>query len=420
MTAVPSPPPLASSAGTRLATAHRLVLLGSLYFAQGMPFGFFQQVLPVLLEKQGISLSKIGLAGLLNLPWALKFAWAPLVDRWHWPRLGRRRSWILPMQLASLATLLVLAALPPDSPLTPLMIGTFFMNLCAATQDIATDGLAVEVLPARERGFANGLQVAGYRLGMFFGGGLLLLYYVELGRRGIFLAMALFTALASAPVWALREAATPLRPSAAPLVAPHFLRLPGVGRVLAVIAIYKAGAYLATGMLRPFLSSSGMTVPEIGKLLGVFGFLAGLAGALAGGAAVGRLGRRKALLIFGVCQAVAVAGFAALAFGRPSTFHVYAVCTAEHFASGLGTASLFTAMMDWSRPERAATDYTVQASVVVIATSLAAIASGFLAQAVGYGATFAAAAAFCLVGVAVTAALFPRRGFAGNAGHDAG
>lgn len=402
-----------------MTTLHRMLLLGSLYFAQGMPFGFFQQVLPVLLEKQGISLSKIGLAGLLNLPWALKFVWAPLVDRWHWPRLGRRRSWILPMQLCSLATLLVLAALPPDSPLTPLMIGTFFMNLCAATQDIATDGLAVEVLPERERGFANGLQVAGYRLGMFFGGGLLLIYYVELGRRGIFLSMALFTVLASAPVWAMREAtpaapAQPAPPSPSSSL-PHFLRLPGVWRVLAVIAIYKAGTYLATGMLRPFLSSSGMTVPQIGKLLGIFGFLAGLAGALVGGAAVTRLGRRRALLVFGVCQAISVAGFAALAFGAPSMVQVYAVCTAEHFASGLGTASLFTAMMDWSRPERAATDYTVQASVVVIATSLAAIASGFLAQATSYGVTFASASIFCLVGVTVTAALFPRDGFAGNA-----
>jgi predicted MFS family arabinose efflux permease len=187
----------------------------------------------------------------------------------------------------------------------------------------------------------------------------------------------------------------------------HFLRRPGVWRILVVLFLYKAGAYLATGMLRPFLSDAGFTIAEVGKMLGTFGFVAGLLGALGGGLAVTRLGRRRALLIFGVVQAAAVFGFATLVYGTPTRNDFYVVCTAEHFASGLGTASLFTAMMDWCRADHAATDYTVQASAVVIATTLATIASGLLAEAYGYGFTFVI---LCLLSTAVTAVAFPRHG----------
>ena len=89
-------------------TAGRFVLLGTLYFAQGLPYGFFSLALPVFLRQGGVSLSKIGFTSLLVLPWALKFLWAPFLDRVYWPKLGRRRTWILAMQLA--ATILLALA----------------------------------------------------------------------------------------------------------------------------------------------------------------------------------------------------------------------------------------------------------------------------------------------------------------------
>ena len=96
--------------------ARRLGLLATLYFAQGLPFGFFVQALPALLRQQGYSLSEIGLASLLTLPWALKFLWAPVVDRRWSARLGRRRTWILAMQLAGVITLVSLATAPAAMP----------------------------------------------------------------------------------------------------------------------------------------------------------------------------------------------------------------------------------------------------------------------------------------------------------------
>src|SRR5262249_10870370 len=129
----------------------KLGLLCALYFSQGLPFGFFTQALPVLLRKQGLSLGEVGLSSLLAMPWALKFAWAPLVDRWFHPGVGRRRSWILPTQLLSASVLVACAARPPGPDLRPLLGAVFAVNLLAATQDIATDGLAVDLLDPEER-----------------------------------------------------------------------------------------------------------------------------------------------------------------------------------------------------------------------------------------------------------------------------
>lgn len=390
-----------------VSTPRKLGVLASLYFSQGLPFGFFTQALPVLLRREGFSLGAIGLSSLLALPWALKFLWAPAVDRCWSPRLGRRKTWLVPLQLGAVTILVALAALPAVVPMAVLMTAVLLLNLVAATQDIATDGLAVDVLSRGERGFANGLQVAGYRVGMIVGGGALLVVYDRLGSSLTFLAMAALTALATLPILVAREPLPPSSEHSAERRAPHFLRRAGAWRLILLLVVYKAGDAFATGMLRPFLADAGLTLAQLGWLLGTAGFIAGLLGALTGGALVNRLGRRSALLTFGVLQAAAVAGYAYLALGEPSQPALYVVCSAEHFAGGMATAALFTSMMDWCTPESGATDYTVQASAVVIATGAASALAGFSAQTFGYFAHFCLATALALGALLAVKYLFP-------------
>lgn len=388
-------------------TAAKLGLLGSLYFSQGLPFGFFTQALPVMLRKQGFSLGEIGLASLLAIPWALKFVWAPVVDRYSIPRVGRRKTWIVPLQLASVALLAVLGSSAEASSMTGLMAAVLLLNLVAATQDIATDGLAVDLLAPPERGLANGVQVAGYRVGMIVGGGLLLILHDRLGSAGTFLSMAALTGLATIPVIAAREPAHRQREAQRASTHTHFLRRPGALSLLGLIVTYKAGDAFATGMLRPFLADAGLSLADIGWLLGTVGFVAGLVGALCGGALVNRLGRRRSLVAFGLLQAMTVAGYAYLAIGKPSPGALYALCAAEHFAGGMATAALFTCMMDWCSQETSATDYTVQASAVVIATGLASAVAGFSAQALGYFGHFCLATVLALAALAAVRRYFP-------------
>jgi PAT family beta-lactamase induction signal transducer AmpG len=404
--------------------AHKIVLLGSLYLAQGLPYGFFTQALPVMLRKQGFSLGSIGLTSLLALPWVLKFLWAPLVDRHYWPRLGRRRSWIMPMQAATVALLAAIAALPPAQ--TQLLLAAAFAtNLFAATQDIATDGLAVDILSPGQRGLGNGVQVAGYRVGMIIGGGLLLAVLAEIGWHGAFLSMAATLAVASVPIAVYPERALalavggPTPPKSAPSEAPRwraaltsFFHRQGAKSAFLIVLVFKAGENFASGMLRPLLVDLGIGLADIGLVVGTAGFIAGLLGALFGGALVNRLGRKPALIVFSVLQALAVASVALLPgatlVGPKSAALLYAVIIAEHLASGMATAALFTCMMDWCRKDLASTDYTLQASAVVLASGLFAMLSGFSSQALGYQAHYLLAAALCAAATVVVARVVPQ------------
>lgn len=398
--------------GERMTTQRKLLLLGSLYLAQGLPYGFFTQALPVLLRESGMSLPRIGLTGLLALPWALKFLWAPLVDSVQAPRLGKRRAVITPLQLANAAVLATLALAADPAAMWPLFLAVLLVNLFSATQDIATDGLAVEVLGPSERGLGNGLQVGAYRLGMIIGGGAILWVLARLGWSAAFLIMAGLVLFTTAPVLLLRE--TPVTVTADNPAAGvsrwrtllDALKRPGLPRWLTVLVTFKTGEWFATGMLKTFLSDSKQSLADIGLMLGVVGFSAAFAGSMLGGGLTATLGRRRALISFGLLQTVAVAAMA-IAVAIPTVPVFYAVTVLEHFASGMATAALFTAMMDFSRQSEAGTDYTVQASIVVIAAGVASGLSGLSADALGYGGHFLLASFVSLLGVAAVVTYRP-------------
>jgi len=378
-------------------TSTKIGLLSSLYLSQGLPYGFFTQALPALLRKQGMSLPDIGLTYFLLLPWALKFVWAPLMDRHGSERLGRRRGYILPLQLLSAGVLLLLAL--PSAPSTQLLLGVVLVvNLLAATQDVATDGLAVNLLAARELGLGNGVQVAAYRVGMILGGGVILAVFDAAGWRPTLLSLGAMLLVATVPIALYREppSAPPARES---LDLSWWFKRPGIGGWLLLLILYKAGEALAMGMLRTFLVDLGLSLTDLSWMLGGVGFTAGLLGALVGGALVNRLGYRRALILFGVLQTGAVLLYALAARGASLPL-LTLVCGVEHLASGMATAALFTVMMQKCRPEHAGTDYTVQASVVVVATGGAAAVSGFSAQGLGYSGHFLLSAALCAVGTA--------------------
>lgn len=386
----------------RASAAPKLGLLATLYFSQGLPFGFFTQALPALLRKEGLSLPLIGATSLLALPWALKFLWAPYVDRVVGGRFGRRRAVILPLQLTGALVMLGLAFVDPAVAMVALVVGVLLTNLVAATQDIATDALAVETLRPHERGLGNGVQVAGYRVGMIVGGGALLIAFEELGWSATFTTMALLLVVATVPIALHKEtprATTQVTPPPSVEAFKRLLARPGMVAWLFVLVVYKSADAMATGMLRPLLIDLGLELGDIGRLLGTIGFGAGLAGALLGGALVVPLGRRRALLLFGVLQALAVAAYVLPTLGFTSVVVLASLLGLEHLCGGMATAALFTLMMDRAHAETAGTDYTVQASVVVIATGLASATSGVLAEALGYGTFFLFCGGLGLAGV---------------------
>ena len=373
-------------------------LLSSLYIAQGLPFGFFTQALPALLREKGISLEIIGLGSLLALPWAFKWLWAPLLDRTH-----HHRRWILSSNLCAVLTCLLLASFDLEqlvqAKLWLLYLGFFILNLSAATQDIATDAMAVIQLSENERGIGNGIQVAGYRLGMILSGGALLSWFSVLGWQSSILILATLLALASLPII--------LFPPSLPKTSPNeqfgarqsfWLLTNPHGRMwLLTLCLYKFGEACAVPMLRPMLIDQGRSLQDLAYLIGTVGFAAGLFGSLTGGIVLNHLGQRLSLRIFLLLNAGAIFAFALIAqLSHASQLSLQVVCALEHFTAGMATVALFSEMMYHCRPQHEATDYTMQACLVVLMTILGAAISGFLAKALGYAGLFFLCAGFTL------------------------
>ncbi len=374
-------------------------LLTSLYLAQGLPYGFFTQALPVLLREQGMSLTAISATTLLFLPWALKFMWAPLVDN-----IGTRRQWLLPLQLAAVAGAAALSLVDLSGALTLLLLALFLFNLVSATQDVATDGLAVNLLNARERGLGNGIQVGGYRLGMILGGGLLLWIFARHGWATMFLGMAMMLALTVLPVLWLRTP-PPALPSGTragwrEVAGGWWLRLhqPGVPAFIALICLYKFGNSMGSSLVGPYMHDIGMSKEQIALIKGTLGSAATLAGAAAGGWLAWRAGRRAALLGAGLLEAAALALYAVASFGVGGQSMVMAACIAEHLLGGMAVVALFTLMMDASDPAHASTDYTVLACALVVGHGVAAVAGALVADHAGYPALFVVATAMSAAG----------------------
>ncbi|HSW13864.1 MAG TPA: MFS transporter [Solimonas sp.] len=364
--------------------SYKLALLGSLYLAQGLPYGFFTQALPVLMREAGLSLKAISATSLLFLPWALKFLWAPLVDR-----RGTRRQWILPLQLSAAAGAGLLACVDFGNSFSLIFAALLLFNLLAAMQDVATDGLAVRLLSAQERGLGNGLQVGAYRLGMVLGGGWLLWVFAKSGWQTMFAAMAGLLLLTCLPVLFLRDRSAESHaaaPGTGQLLAGWIprLRQPGIPLFIALICFYKFGDSMLASLVGPFLRDSGMDKEEIAILKGTLGSVMGLAGAATGGWLAWRLGRRAALLGCGLLQTAALLPYLVSALGHGGKEWLWAACIGEHLLGGMATVALFTLMMDAADPDHAGTDYTLLACAIVAGTGLANFIGALIADAYGY------------------------------------
>ncbi|MCP3138748.1 MFS transporter [Pyxidicoccus xibeiensis] len=352
----------------------RLALLCMLYFVQGLPFGFQATALPVYLREQGVSLTVIGFASVLWLPWGLKALWAPAVDRYGSARMGRRRSWILPMQ-AGLAATCAAASLVTAPELLPVLLGLIFlMNLFAATQDIAVDGFAVDTLRPDELGPGNTAQVVGYKLGQLTGGGLLL-WAAErtgLGWSALFVAMAVLCLAAFAVMLFVREAPvreelaatrTTLKQVLARLK--EALLLPGTGWLLLFIATYKLGESMSDVLYKPFLVDAGITSGQIGLWSGTWGTLASLLGSVAGGVLAVRMPMLGAVGLTAALRVVPLLGRWLLATSGVTDPGVIGVTLAEEFFGGALTTAMFAFMMSRTDRRIGATHFTLFASLEV-------------------------------------------------------
>lgn len=391
---------------------NKLATLLALYFAQGLPFGFQAIALPLMLRERGVSLKAIGFASLLSLPWMAKALWAPWVDRFGSRRFGRRKSWIVPMQAGLVLCALAAAQQPSQTVLLALI---FLMNLLAATQDIATDGLAVGWLEEHELGPGNAVQVVGYKLGMLTGGGLLVWASPHLGWSGLFNVMAVLLFVVMLVAFTVREPVT----AQATAERMDFARMLTLLRkvlfdrtnlvLIAVVLTYKMGESLASAMWKPMLFDRGFGSSNIGLWDGTFGMACSLTGSLVTGWVVRRRGARHTLPWVAALRALGVGAQLWLSLQlEPSAGAVITVTCVEHLFGGAITTVVFTLMMRHTEREIGATHYTLLASLEVWGKAPVGALSGFIADGLGYPALYAIATVLCVAFIWLAAAARPR------------
>jgi PAT family beta-lactamase induction signal transducer AmpG len=384
--------------------SRRMLVAFMMGFSCGLPLLLTVSVLQAWMKEAGVDLTIIGLMALVGLPYTLKFLWAPFLDRFTLQFLGRRRGWMLVAQIALTVSIVSLGQSDPVQNPWLLALAAFLVTFFSASQDIVVDAYRREDLSDEELGLGSSLYINGYRLGMLLasGGGLIMADYMDFSMVYLILAGCMLPGIMTTLLTPEPEipAGTPrtMREAVIDPLVEYFSRK-GALWILAFILLYKVGDTMASYMTTPFYLDIGFSKSEIGAVVKLFGFWATIAGGLAGGIMMLRLGINRSLWIFGFLQAVSTAGFALLAHIGYSIPLLSSVIAFENLSSGMGTAAYAAFMASITNKKFTATQYALLTSLMGIPRVLASAPTGFLQKIVGWEAFFIFCALIAIPGM---------------------
>ncbi len=373
-----------------VAHSRRLAAVALLSFSSSLPLGLVWIAIPAWMARLQVDIRIIGLFGLAQLPWSFKFLWSPLMDRFAPPLLGRKRGWILLSQAALVALELWLAA-EAAPPVSVAAIGALALAtaLASATQDIAIDAYAVEVLERREYGLAVGARSFFGRAGMLLSGGAAITLasfatwrWTHVVLAVSYLPLVLVTFLAPEPREKL-DAPSSLRAAVwEPLVA--LLARDRAIEILAFVILFKLTDNLTQALLRPFFVQIGFGDWDVGFGSMMVGTMAMVLGTAAGGLLTERMGLGRALWVFGGLQMVSNLGYAVLAAVGPSRAALYGAQAVEMGASGLGTGAFSILLLRLTQKRFSATQYALLSSLMAVTRVLTQPLAGALVDVLGW------------------------------------
>lgn len=382
----------------------RFLTFGALYFAQGMPWGFIALGYVVYMTDQGFDNKAIGDAmGLAYVPWSFKIVWGPLIDRFPSARFGRRRHFIIGAELIMGLTMLMLLLIIDNVDLRLMSAVLFLHNTFAAMQDVATDALAVDILPQRERGSANSVMWACKSAGTAVGGGAGMMLQKSFGWRVLFVVIAMIIFAIMALVLVVRErprvdalrSAGEKRITVRELLRSFSFAPPLWGVAIAMLT--PAGYALVSTVLTRTLRADMKFSAEAFSTLAVVEPISGAVGALLGGLLADRLGVRKVIGGFMIGIAAVHAVFALTPGLWPSFSFVVGWTIAQNvFIYGYSAASLGF-FMTLSNPAVGATQFSVYMASVNLTYAWTKPLGGWLADTWGVPVSFLIAAAVQVV-----------------------
>ena len=375
--------------------SRKMAAIAILGFSSGFPFYLTSRALQAWLTVEKIDLTTIGFLSLVSLPYSLKFLWAPFLDRYTIPGLGRRKGWLLVAQLLLVLAIAAMSFQDPRTSLQWIAINAIVIAFLSASQDITVDAYRVDRLDPDEAVAGAGVAVLGYRVALIVTGSLAFVLAdsipwpsVYLCLAGVMVVVAVITLRIAEP-GRVQPPATLKAAVAVPFV--EFVRrmrpLRALG-ILVFVVLFRLGDALLDKMVTPFLIQQGFSQADIGIVQGGVGLAATIVGALAAGALAGYIGLHRALWVCGGLQALSNLGYLALS----QAGHNYSVMTGaiilENLCGGLGTAALVGFLTTLCNPRFSATQYALLSSVVAVGRDLLASPAGRLAEGTGWSGFF--------------------------------
>ncbi len=379
----------------------------ALGFSSGLPLMLTVKVLSARLAETGVDRTSIGLFTLVTAIYGLKFLWAPAIDRLHLPgltrRFGQRRAWMLATHVACMAAIAGLGFSDPARDLAVVAMCAFLVAFFSASQDIVLDAYRIEILDEGEFGPGAAVFVKGFRIGMFVSGAGGLFLADVLGWAGAHAVMAALllvgiavTLFAPEPVrvsdpearaqqrrigaraaaWGGAAAARFAGAAVAPLA--EFFTRPGWGVMLAFILFYKLGDSALAAMTIPFYIELGFSKSEIAAVVETGGFIASLAGIVAGGLLVHAMGLLPGLFVAGLLQALSNLAFIALHQAGHDIAWLAGVAALEGFTAGLGTTALLVYLMSLCNMTYTMMQFALLSSLMASARIVLSAPSGWV------------------------------------------
>jgi PAT family beta-lactamase induction signal transducer AmpG len=410
----------------------RLVAILFMGFSSGLPLPLTFGTLSYWLAELGVSLTAIGLFGLVRTSYSLKFLWSPLIDRVPIPiltaRLGRRRSWALTIQLLLAAMILALGVTDPRADPALTALAAVVVAFLSASQDIVIDAYRIELLQPEEQGAGAAATQWGYRFGMLASGAGALYAASFGGWRFAYALMAALMLVGMITVWLTPEPGGIAAPETIPgpaaarvlgwlkrAVAAPFLDLfarNGATQVIAIalfIVLYKFGDALAGSMANPLYVALGFTKVEVATISKVYGVLATLAGVALGGVLVARLGIFRSLLAFGALQALSNLMYAAQVWAGHDVGFLAFTIGGENLTGGMASSAFVAYLSALCSRDFTATQYALLSSLATVGLNVLAASGGYLAQQLGWIPFFVLSTAACVPSLALLMWLMRRQ-----------
>lgn len=363
-----------------------ILLMG---FASGVPLALVGGTLQAWMATLKVDLALIGIFSLVGLPYTLKFLWAPVMDRYVPPFLGRRRGWIVVTQVALIIALVGMSFCDPIQTPGVLALLALLVAFASSSQDIVIDAYKTEVLDKSEFGLGAATANLGYRLAMLFSGAFALILSDHIPWNIIYLMMAatmglgvIATLIAPEPKVSVIVPKSLKEAVVEPFV--DFFKRKRVAGLVAFIILYKMDVVVAIALMTPFMMELGFTKTDIGAVTKGFGLFATLAGTFTGGIWLNRIGVKKSLWLFGVLQGISGICFYLLARMGHNYPMMVTTIAAENFFSGMGNAAYAAFLMSLCNPKFTATQFALLTSLMALTRTIAGAPTGWLAKAVGW------------------------------------